>query len=159
MPVVIVAPSQWALMDVSTCPIYREMFGEGVESRECDERAMINSIEDYPIVREQAGVMKCDGQIFVSPIPDVNDVESHPGRTIDVVPVSVVAGCILDVTVSDKGRVFTGTAKRYTIAFSEREAYAIMRSEGQLCLLVFTAMLNTLLLLMANLLYPQKTSS
>jgi hypothetical protein len=40
LPVVIVAPSQWALMDVSTGPIYRAMFGEGVESRECECECM-----------------------------------------------------------------------------------------------------------------------
>jgi hypothetical protein len=71
------------------------MFGDGVESRECNERAMFNSIEDCPIVREREGIMKCDGQIFVSPILDVNDAEDHPARSTDVLPVSVVVGCIL----------------------------------------------------------------
>jgi hypothetical protein len=59
VPVVIVAASQRALLEVSTGLIYRAMFGEGVDSRECDEHAMFQSIEDCPIVREREGVMKC----------------------------------------------------------------------------------------------------
>jgi hypothetical protein len=42
LPVVIVAPSQWALMDVSVGTIYRAMLGEEVDSRESYERVMFH---------------------------------------------------------------------------------------------------------------------
>jgi hypothetical protein len=69
-------------------------------------------------VRERGGgVMKCGGQIFVSPILDVNKAEGRPARSIDVLPVSVLVDFILEVTISDKGRVITGTTERCNIAF------------------------------------------
>lgn len=124
LPVVIVLPSQWVLLDVCTGPIYRLMFGTSVGSGSYSERAMFETIEECPVVQDRERIMTCDTQIFVPPASEVARAE---GQSPEVLPVSVTVGDILELTVSDKYNTFTLAVEKENIVVSVRGAYSFVR--------------------------------
>jgi hypothetical protein len=63
---VVVRSSEWALLDVSTGPIYNLMYGKE-ETVPGSTTAMFQTIEDCPIVRSRNAIMNCDNMFFAAP--------------------------------------------------------------------------------------------
>jgi hypothetical protein len=111
-PVVIVPPSQWALLDVSTGPIFRSMFMDKNVPAVPMERAMFDTIEDCPIVSDRERIMNCHTSVCAPPLCDDTTYgeTSHP--KLEALPVPVFSGQSLLVTISDRKktiRQFLGT--------------------------------------------------
>jgi hypothetical protein len=88
--VVIVGPSEWALLDVSTGPINSLMYGreEKVPDR---TTAIVQTIEYYPIVRSRNAIMNCDNIFFAA-----QSSGGNPGE--QALPIAMSASDYLKIT-------------------------------------------------------------
>jgi hypothetical protein len=72
--VVVVRPSEWALLDVSTGPIYSLMY-DREETVPGITMAMFQTIENCPIVRSRNAIMNCGNTFFAAPSSSGNPSE------------------------------------------------------------------------------------
>jgi hypothetical protein len=110
--VVVVRPSEWVLLDVSTGPIYSLMYGTE-EIVRGSTTAMFQTIEDCPIVPSRNAIMNCDNMFFAAPSSDGNPGEQD-------LPIAMsAAGDYLKITLVPSS-IF--------MRFVERENFATARN-------------------------------
>jgi hypothetical protein len=100
-PIVIVPPSQWALLDVSTGPIFRLMFSHKKASAVPMNQALFDTIEDCPIVRDREGIMNCHSSVCAIPLSHGTACDGTSRPEIEAPPVPVFSDYSLQVTISD----------------------------------------------------------
>jgi hypothetical protein len=101
-----VLPSQSALLDISTGPVFRLMISDKKAPVVSMERVLFETIEDCPIVRDRERIMSCHSSVCATPLPygTACDEKSRPG--FEALPVPVFAGESLQVTTSDRKKPF-----------------------------------------------------
>jgi hypothetical protein len=105
-PVVIVPPSQWALLDVSTGPVFRLMFSDKKALAAPIERALFDTIEDCPIVRDRERIMNFHSSMCATLLSHGTACDGTSRPEIGALPVPVFSDDSLQVTISDRKKPF-----------------------------------------------------
>jgi hypothetical protein len=118
-PVVFVPPSQWALLNVSTGPIFRLMLSDKKAPAVPMERALFDTIEDCPIVRDRERIMNCHSSVCATPHPHGTACDGTSRPEIEALPVPVFSDDILQVTISDRKKTIRQLLGTHNVVVSE----------------------------------------
>jgi hypothetical protein len=118
-PVVIVLPSQWAFLDVSTGPIFRLVFSDKKVPAVPMERALFDTIEDCPIVRDRERIMNCHSSVCAAPLSHGTACDEMTRPGFEALPVPVFAGDSLQVTVSGRKKTIRQFLETHNVVVSE----------------------------------------